>query len=523
MHGPHSIYIINPRESAPFFFSSEVIASAGIGRFPILADLTTPTIAAFVPPGWQITICDARSDDVDFDSPATVVAITGKVSQRAEMKAIAAKFRQRGKLVLAGGPHVSLWPEDIRPHVDVLVVGEMEDIAAEIFADIEAGTPKPEYQGGKPDLRNSPLPRWDLYPMKAYMTGQVQTSRGCPFECEFCDVIQYLGRKQRWKEPGQIIAELDQLYALGCRDVLLADDNFTVVRKRARTLLEAIEKWNSERPSGRMRLITQLSIEVARDADLLNLAARAGLDRCFIGIETPNEEALKEVLKRQNTRLDLAVEIRKIASAGIMPLCGMIVGFDHDGPDIFERQAAFIESIPSPIIQIGMLVAPHGTPLFDRIKKENRLNESGYIGEGNLVDTNILPKSMTPEELRAGLRWLVNEIFDPDRWIARLEKFADASPRNLNPRSLRIFSVVEARLAAGLGTRGDAERRLLVSLEAIARRRPDLISQLGYALIVYCQTRHVLDYFGLWDHQRQGRDARLLTPERTSRTMPAVA
>ena len=169
-----------------------------------------------------------------------------------------------------------------------------------------------------------------------------------------------------------------------------------------------------------MRFVTQLSIEVARDAGLLKLAARAGLDRCFIGIETPNEEALKEVQKRQNTRLDLAAEVRKVAATGIMPLCGMIVGFDHDGPDIFERQAAFIKSLPSPIIQMGMLVAPHGTPLYDRIKAENRLIESGYIGEGNLTDTNIVPAGMTREELRAGLRWLLNEIFDPDQWFARL-------------------------------------------------------------------------------------------------------
>ena len=143
-----------------------MLSTAGIGRFPILADLTTPTVAAFVPAGWDIRICDARCDDVDFESSAAVIAITGKVSQRSEMKAIATEFRRRGKLVLAGGPHVSLWPEDIRPYVDVLVIGEMEDIAAEIFADIEAGTPKPEYRGGKPDLRNSPLPRWDLYPFR---------------------------------------------------------------------------------------------------------------------------------------------------------------------------------------------------------------------------------------------------------------------------------------------------------------------------------------------------------------------
>jgi len=502
---PKSIYIINPREAAPFFFSSEVLASTGIGRFPILADLTIPTLAAFVPAGWSIELCDERAEDVDLESKAEVIAITAKVSQRARMKVLAGEFRRRGKLVLVGGPHVSLWPDDIRGHADVVVIGEIEDIAAEIFADIAAGSPKPEYRGGKPDLRNSPLPRWDLYPFKHSMAGQVQTSRGCPFECEFCDVIQYLGRKQRWKESEQVLAELDRLYELGCRDVLLADDNFTIVRKRARALLAAIEEWNGRRSAGRMKLITQLSIDAARDTDLLALAVRAGLDRCFIGIETPNEESLREVQKRQNTRVDLAEEIRKIVRAGMLPLCGMIVGFDHDGPDIFECQAAFIAGLPAPTIQVGMLVAPYGTPLFDRIKAENRLVEEGYIGEGNLLDTNIIPARMTPEALRAGLRWLLNEVFDPDQWFKRLELFAAMAPENVNRRSLKIFSIVEARLAAALARRGDAVQRLLAGLEALVRRRPDLISQIGYALIVYCQTRHVLEYFNLWDHERKSR------------------
>jgi hypothetical protein len=502
---PHSIYIINPKEAAPFFFSGEVLSAVGIGRFPLLADLTTPTLAAFVPAGWSIEICEERTADVNFDTTADIIAITAKVSQRVRMKALAAEFRRRGKLVMVGGPHVSLWPDDLRGHADIIVIGEVEDIAAGIFADIAAGKAKPEYQGGKPDLRNSPLPRWDLYPFRGGIAGQVQTSRGCPFECEFCDVIQYLGRKQRWKEPDQVIAELDQLYALGCRDVLLADDNFTVVRKRARTLLEAIEGWNRRQTAGRMKLITQLSIDAARDPDLLALAARAGLDRCFIGVETPNEDSLREVQKRQNTRIDLAGELRSFVGMGIMPLIGMIVGFDHDGPDIFERQADFIASIPVPVVQIGMLVAPFGTPLFDRIKAEGRLVEGGYVGEGNLLDTNIRPAGMPLETLKDGLRWLINDVFDPDRWFARLENFAELSPECVNRRTLRIFSFVEARLAADLAKRGDAERRLLGRLEGLVRKRPDLVAQIGYALIVYCQTRFVLDHLGLWDSERNPR------------------
>jgi len=499
---PKSIYIINPREAAPFIFSSEVLAAANIGRFPILADLTVPTLAGFVPPDWSIEVCDERGDDANFETEAEVVAITAKVSQRARMKVLAAEFRKRGKLVLVGGPHVSLWPDDLRGHADVLVIGEMEDIAAEIFADIEAGRPKPEYRGGKPDLRTSPIPRWDLYPLKQGMAGQVQTSRGCPFECEFCDVIQYLGRKQRWKEPAQVIAELDQLYRLGCRDVLLADDNFTIVRKRARALLEEIAAWNGKRAAGRMRFVTQLSIDAARDLDLLHLAVAAGMDRCFIGIETPNEESLKEVQKRQNMRVDLAQEISRITATGLMPLCGMIVGFDHDGPEIFERQAKFIATIPAPVIQVGLLVAPHGTPLWDRIKAEGRLIEAGYIGEGNLIDTNIAPLLMSGAALRSGLRGLLNEVFAPDNWFKRLEHFAELMPVNVNRRSLQVFSLVEARLAGALAKRGEAEKALLARLEKLVLRRPDLISQIGYALIVYCQTRHVLDHFGLWEERR---------------------
>ena len=495
---PRSIYIINPQEAAPYFFSSEVLAASGIGRFPIVADLATPTVAALVPEGWTITICDERREDVDFDTQAEVVAITAKVSQRGRMKALAGEFRRRGKLVLVGGPHVSLWPDDLRGLADILVIGEIEDIAADLFADIAAGRPKPEYRGGKPDLSRSPKPRWDLYNFRHSMAGQVQTSRGCPFECDFCDVIQYLGRKQRWKEPGQVVSELDQLYSLGCRDVLLADDNFTVMRKRARALLETIAAWNDSRSAGRMRFATQLSIDAARDGDLLGLAVRAGLDRCFIGIETPNEEALKESLKRQNLRVDLSQEVAKIVRAGLLPLCGMIVGFDHDGPDIFERQARFIAGLPAPVIQMGLLVAPHGTPLWTRIKAEGRLDED-FHGEDNLLGTNIAPKLMSGPELKSGWHRLLNEIYDPWRWLERVEHFAEISPPNRNRRGLNVFSLIEARLAAALAKRGESETAVVSRLESLVRLRPDLLPQVGYSLIVYCQTRHMLDHFGLWD------------------------
>ena len=182
----------------------------------------------------------------------------------------------------------------------------------------------------------------------------------------------------------------------------------------------------------------------------------------------------------------------------------MIVGFDHDGPDIFERQATFIASLPAPVIQIGLLVAPHGTPLWARIKAEGRLDED-FAGEDNLLGTNIAPKSMAETTLKAGWRWLLNDIYDPWNWLKRVEHFADMSPTNINRRGLNVFSLIEARLAASLGKRGETETALLARLERLVLKRPDLVSQIGYSLIVYCQTRHMLDHFGLWDERRPGR------------------
>jgi len=194
-----SIYLINPAEAAPGYHSLEVLEAWGISRMVNTADLTIPTVAALVPSDWDVTICDERAQPVDFKTPAAVIGLTGKVSQRKRMMELAAEFRRRGKLVVMGGPHASLSPDDLHRHADILVTGELEEIAGKLFSDIASDQWQPHYEGGRPGLGTSPVPRWDLYPRSLAITGQVQTSRGCPFECEFCDVIQYLGRKQRHK------------------------------------------------------------------------------------------------------------------------------------------------------------------------------------------------------------------------------------------------------------------------------------------------------------------------------------
>lgn len=502
----NSIYLINPRESAPGVHSAEVLDAWASMRVVALADLTMPTVAALVPKDWQVSICDERLEPADFDNPAKVIGITGKVSQRERMIELAAEFRRRGKLVMIGGPYATLNPDDMRPHADILVVGEIEEIASQMFGDVASGRGQKQYTGSRPDLSTSPIPRWDLYPLNRALVGQVQTSRGCPFECEFCDVIQYLGRKQRWKEPEQVVRELEVLYASGHRGVFLADDNFTVVRRRARALLERLDEWNRAQTAGRVMFSTQLSIDVARDQDMLDLARRAGLRSAFIGIESPNEDSLAETKKRQNLRIDLASEVRKIVNSGIMVMAGMIVGFDHDRADIFQRQAAFSASLPVPKLAIGMLVAPGSTPLFDRLKKADRINNDAALGAGSILQTNIRPIGMSETEQQRGMRWLLNQISAPHNYGRRIEAFAQSFPHTkAAPRPLYagLFLVVAKQLAA----RGKAELNLLRWMEQLAKKRPELVVHLQDILLYYCQARYMLDFHKIWDPQLVMADA----------------
>jgi radical SAM superfamily enzyme YgiQ (UPF0313 family) len=310
-------------------------------------------------------------------------------------------------------------------------------------------------------------------------------------------VIQYLGRKQRWKEPDQVIRELEVLYARGARSVFFADDNFTVMRRRARELMEKLADWNSCRPAGRMLFSTQASIDLARDPELMKLCAKANMRWVFIGVETPNEESLAETAKRQNLRVDLVEEINKIVRSGIMATCGMIVGFDHDGPDIFERQLEFINRIPVPVITFGLLVAPGATPLHARMAREGRLINHDRLGAGSFLETNIRPLLMSEADLKQGARWLANRIFDPTAYGERVRRFAEECGEADHQGA--VISQFDQVLAARLSRLGTAERQLAELMGRLAQTRPELIAQLRYALFFYCQARHLLSYYGVWD------------------------
>jgi len=499
-----SLYLVNPASDFVTYFSADVFGGSGLPPGAIMGDLPTTTVAALAPADFAIDVCDENTAPIDFDHPADWIAITGKVNQRWRMIETANEFRRRGKRVLIGGPYASLSPDTLRPYCDVLVRGEVEEIAAEIFADLRAGTPREEYVGGRPDLDCSPAPRWDLYDNDHALMGALQTSRGCPFECEFCDVIQYLGRKQRHKPIGNVLAEADALFRHGYRTTFLADDNFTVYRRRAKELLEALVWWRRDHP---MSFVSQVSIDAARDPELLDMCADAGLTQVFVGIETPNPESLREAKKRQNLRFDLSEDVHAFVQHGIAVIGGMIVGFDSDGPDVFERQYAFAMSTPIPIFSLGALVAPEATPLYARIAREGRLVANEPAAQAVPWSSNIQPKNMTPAQLSTGLRQLCRALYAPAAFGERMLRFIDQYGRArpdmaatpVDPDSMRAIDAHAVQLAHGVRRMGDDERQMWHRIWAAVSRRPATAGLVTRMLFQYAQIRYMFRQGSYWE------------------------
>ncbi len=507
-----SIYLINPAADLPTYLGAEVYAGwCGTPRATFIADLAVPTVAGMAPQDFDLVLCDQNIEPIDFETPADLIAITGKVSQFGNMRRIAAEFRSRGKTILMGGPLASLSPEMVRPHCDILVQGEMEEISPGLFSDLRCGKWRDEYVGTRPDLSLCNLPDWSRYPNDRALVGTVQTSRGCPFSCEFCDVIQYLGRKQRHKPISLVLDELDQLYRLGYRGVLLADDNFTVHRSRAKEILQALGHWNRGRTDGRMKFMTQVSIDAARDEELLQLCAQAGIVGVFIGIESPNEESLRETKKRQNVGIDMRERILRFIDHGMVVYGGMIVGFDCDGPDIFDRQYEFAMTTPIPVFTLGALVAPPSTPLFRRLADEGRLALQGADGavEACPWETNIVPVQMTRDELKKGLRSLCNRLYQPAAFRQRVEFLIDRlgtrgdRPFQKNPQGYlegqRSVYKDSVKVLSMLSRLGPKEAEMWLGILRKLSRRPEISPVVMPVVAQYVQIRYMYERGQFWE------------------------
>lgn len=381
------------------------------------------TVAAMLP-----STCSKRLVDLNVESLrdshlawADVVFLSAMLVQRESLADIIARCRLRGLRTVVGGPITSSLPPSILG-ADHIVIGEAEDILPSLVQHLHSGTALPVYQAAqRPSLDHTPPPDLSLIKMRRYSTMTLQYSRGCPYQCEFCDVIEIYGRKPRTKPIPHVLAELDQLHASGWRDaVFLVDDNFIGNRPCAKALLRELADWQN-RHHHPFRFITEASLNLADDPELLQLFHSAGFTSVFLGIETPNESSLINAHKLQNTGRDLLAAIRAIQQHGIQVMGGFILGFDNDREDIFDRLADFIQSSAIPIAMVGLLQAVPGTRLYRRLVDEGRILATGS-GNNTATQLNFLPR-MNPTRLIDGYRDVLRQIYSGEAYYDRVIRF----------------------------------------------------------------------------------------------------
>jgi radical SAM superfamily enzyme YgiQ (UPF0313 family) len=359
------------------------------------------TLAALTPADWEIEIVDENIEAIDWLASADIVGVCGMGVQAERQKEILRHFKDRGIFVAAGGSYASLCPEDYEGIADAVISGESEYIWPQFCKDFLSGAPQALYrETGNVNLHDSPCPRFDLLKLDHYQRVSLQFSRGCPFQCEFCDIIIMFGRTPRNKTTEQIGKELDCLRERGVRKVFFVDDNFIGNRKLAKELLVFLEDYQ-EKHQYRFNFGTEASINLADDDALLAGMRRANFEWVFIGIESPSEASLKETKKVQNLKGSLLEKIYKIYEGGVDIMAGFIVGFDSDDTTIFDRQVRFIEASGIIIAMAGILTALPRTPLYTRLKEAGRLRDFENTDQTRAL-TNIIPLQMSYDELTKG-------------------------------------------------------------------------------------------------------------------------
>ena len=416
------VLLVYPRYPDTFWSFRHALRIAGKkANFPPLGLLT---VAAMLPQEWDKKLVDMNVTPLsDKDIRwADYVFISAMVVQRDSVREVIGRCKAFGTKIVAGGP-LFFSEYEYFEEVDHLVLGEAEVTLPPFLEDLEKGYAKHIYTSKeRPDITKTPLPLWSLLDMKKYSSTSIQYSRGCPYNCEFCDIIILNGNVPRTKSKEQTIAELDALYNRGWRDsIFVVDDNFIGnKRKLKKEILPAIIEWQKERkyPSP---LFTEASINLADDEELMKLMVEAGFDMVFIGIETTNEESLAECNKNQNRGRDLVASVKKIQNHGFQVQGGFILGFDSDPVSIFKSQINFIQKSGIVTAMVGLLNAPPGTRLYERLKKENRLLED-ISGDNTDCSMNFIPK-MDRETLINGYKDIMATIYSPKEYYKRVKIF----------------------------------------------------------------------------------------------------
>ena len=454
------IVLINPRFSPSYWGMNYALPF--LGAKSVLPVINLPLLAALTPPGHSVTVIDENVEEIDYErcGRADIVGLTGMNVQRARMHEILAELKARGIFTVIGGAWVTVFPEDFGDIPDAVFIGEAEESWPQFLLEWQEGRHARRYeQAGKTDMATVPAPRLDLLPMSKYIYGSVQISRGCPFTCEFCDIIVVFGRRPRVKTVPQVIAELEGCLAAGKDNLFIVDDNLIGNKKAIKVILREIIAWQEARGFP-LKFATEASIDLAEDDELLQLMVDANIVEVFIGIESPDENALRETKKIQNltdrhgTLLD---KVHHIQRTGIEVWCGMIVGFDTDDAGVFDLQRRFLEAARIPLAMVNVLVAIPRTPLFSRLEAEGRLDNSGDMAHFGTISTNVIPRRISRRALCDGYLDLMRGLYAPGRLFRPPGCAVSGQPnlRAVRPHALPAAPPVAAVEGVGLvGHRG---------------------------------------------------------------------
>jgi radical SAM superfamily enzyme YgiQ (UPF0313 family) len=388
--------------------------------FPPLGLLT---IAAMLPGDWELRLVDTNVERLKDDDLrwADYVMISAMIVHKESVNEIVGRCRKLSKAIIAGGPLFTTGHAAF-PQIQHFVLGEAEEIISQLIEDMKMGTLRHSYQAaGRPDITRVPVPRYDLINFRHYATMAVQFSRGCPYDCEFCDIIVMNGRVPRTKSPAQLVNELEALRTRGWKDtVFIVDDNFIGNKKLTKALLREMISWRS-RVQAEMGFFTEASVNLADDTELCELMVQAGFKKVFLGIETPSAESLEECRKLQNRGRDLVETVKSLQRFGLEVMGGFIIGFDNDQHDIFRRQFEFIQRSGVVSAMVGLLTALPETRLYRRLLKEGRI-ETETTGNNTEAVLNFKPK-LNREFLVSGYRDLMKKLYEPRTYYQRIRTF----------------------------------------------------------------------------------------------------
>ncbi len=478
---PRHILLIYPQFPNTYWGMQYFLAL--IGKKALMPPLGLITVAAMTPDAYGIRLIDLNCEpltqgDLDW---ADVVCFSAMLPQKPSLFQTAQQCRAAGKLIVFGGPYPTACPEECAPLCDVLVLNEGEITWPAFLKDLERGTYQSVYTTvEKPDVTQTPVPRFDLLNIRDYGAIPVQFSRGCPFQCEFCDIIIMFGRRPRTKTPAQVLEELSAIYEMGYRGMIfIVDDNFIGNKKAVKKLLAALIEWNNANHHP-FFFGTEASVNLADDDELLDLMVQAHFLWVFLGIETPSAESLKETGKVQNLKGPLVDKVKAIQRAGLLVYGGFIIGFDHDTEDIFERQIDFITEAAVPNAMIGPLVALPGTPLYARMKQAGRLirgtdrEQERTVASGH---TNIITR-LSQRCLLEGQAKILQTLYTPAAYYART--FAALAllphPRSLVRRIARVLWLAKGGASVLVDNRGQPPRgriHCLGPLQRFLRQLPE--------------------------------------------------